>query len=101
MESISSCDAATKNLVNQSSDGTCIMIQNDLRSIHKQNVMYVLTLTIVSAARLAAAQEASTQIYQNKLTPISNPKPLLADYPEFVQPVVESQRFEAPVLVGD
>src|SRR5262249_18548854 len=44
---------------------------------------------------------AATRIYENKVTPIQDPKPLLADFPEFVQPVVESQRFEAPVLVDD
>ena len=48
---------------------------------------------------LAAAQNATTRIYENSLTPIKDPKPLLADYPEFVQPVIESQRFEAPLLV--
>lgn len=42
-----------------------------------------------------------TRIYENTLTPISNPRPLLADYPEFVQPVVESRRFETPLLVDD
>jgi hypothetical protein len=50
---------------------------------------------------LAAAQNPTTRVYDNKLTPIKNPKPLLADYPEFVQPVIESQRLEAPMLVDD
>jgi nicotinamidase-related amidase len=39
--------------------------------------------------------------YENRLTPIRNPKPLLADHPEFVEPVRELTRFEAPVLVDD
>src|SRR5262245_6975503 len=39
--------------------------------------------------------------YQNQLTPLANPAPLLGDYPEFVQPIVESRRFEAPLLVDD
>jgi nicotinamidase-related amidase len=39
--------------------------------------------------------------YSNRLTPIENPEPLLNDYPEFVQPIVESRRFEAPILVDD
>src|ERR1700734_2961103 len=43
----------------------------------------------------AAGQE---RIYHNRLTPIDHPAPLLADYPEFVQPVVEKTRFEAPRL---
>jgi hypothetical protein len=50
-------------------------------------------------ARPAASPEVRT--YRNTLTPIENPAPLLADYPEFVQPVIESRRFEAPLLVDD
>lgn len=50
-----------------------------------------------------AGQESSpsVRIYQNVLTPLANPPPLLADYPEFIQPIVESRRFEAPRLVDD
>jgi nicotinamidase-related amidase len=44
---------------------------------------------------------ATPRVYLNRLTPIANPQPLLADFPEFVQPVVESRRFEAPRLVDD
>ncbi|MSR57070.1 MAG: isochorismatase family protein [Planctomycetaceae bacterium] len=51
------------------------------------------------AAKPQAAGEARK--YSNKLTPIENPAPLLSDYPEFVQPIVESRRFEAPILVDD
>lgn len=39
--------------------------------------------------------------YQNTLTKLENPAPLLADHPEFVQPVMEEARYEAPVLVND
>ena len=39
--------------------------------------------------------------YENRLTPIAHPKPLLADHPEFVEPVRELTRFEAPLLVDD
>src|SRR5262249_6642686 len=39
--------------------------------------------------------------YENRLTPLSNPRPLLADHPEFVEPVRELRRFEAPMLVDD
>ena len=47
----------------------------------------------------AGAQEART--YQNRLTPIKDAKPLLADHPEFIEPIRESARFEAPILVDD
>src|SRR5882672_7969775 len=40
-----------------------------------------------------------TRTYENRFTPIANPKPLLADHPEFVGPVHETSRFEAPAIV--
>jgi hypothetical protein len=39
--------------------------------------------------------------YDNTLTPIANPRPLLADYPQYVAPVVETRRFEAARIVDD
>jgi hypothetical protein len=53
------------------------------------------------AAAGASAAVPATRTYSNRLTRIENPQPLLADYPEFVQPVIESVRYEAPVLVDD
>jgi hypothetical protein len=44
---------------------------------------------------------AATRTYENALTPIRDPGPLLADFPRYVEPVVESRRFEAPRLVDD
>lgn len=59
-----------------------------------------------AAALLAAALSASPtavaqRIYKNELTPVSDPRPILADHPEFVQPVEEVRRFAAPTLVDD
>lgn len=48
-----------------------------------------------------APEKPGPRVYQNRLTPIPHPKPLLADHPEFVEPVRETHRFEAPVLVAD
>ncbi|HVA51454.1 MAG TPA: isochorismatase family protein [Pirellulales bacterium] len=47
------------------------------------------------------AQPPSQRQYQNRLTRIERPSPLLADYPQFVQPVEELTRYEAPWLVDD
>jgi hypothetical protein len=44
---------------------------------------------------------AGERVYENHLTPIRDPQPLLADHPEFVEPVRELNRFEAPLLVDD
>jgi nicotinamidase-related amidase len=56
-------------------------------------VSWILLLPSVSA------QDARR--YENRLTPIKDAKPLLADHPEFVEPVEELTRFEAPILVDD
>jgi nicotinamidase-related amidase len=58
----------------------------------------VLTLAAVTGA---AGQESGSRTYENRLTLLENPKPLLADYPEFVQPVIEKRRYEAPALVNE
>ncbi len=56
-------------------------------------------LAFAVGAQLAFAGE--TRLYENSLKPIANPQPLLADYPEFVEPIRETNRFESPVLVDD
>ena len=59
-------------------------------------------LLLIATPHPSIAEEPSTtRVYQNRLTPISNPQPLLADHPEFVQPVEELVRFEAPILIND
>jgi hypothetical protein len=63
--------------------------------------------TLLAGAGLALlrgpgrAAKGTTRAYFNRLTPIANPKPLLADHPQFVEPIRETARFEAPVLVDD
>ncbi len=73
------------------------------RPIHRpiRSVRLLASLAILAAANFAIGQDTATRVYENRLTRIRNPKPLLADYPEFVQPVVESRRFQAPMLVED
>lgn len=44
---------------------------------------------------------ATARVYENKLTPIKRPKPLLADHPEWVEPIRETNRWEAPAIVND
>ncbi len=55
----------------------------------------------MSLVALAAAQSPPARHYENRLTPISDPQPLLADHPDFVEPVRETRRFEAPAIVED
>jgi len=52
-------------------------------------------------AQPTPSAQAPTRIYHNALREIADPAPLLADHPEFLEPVVEQRRFEAPPLVQD
>jgi hypothetical protein len=41
------------------------------------------------------------RVYRNELKRIESPRPLLADYPEFFEPIIELAHYEAPPLVVD
>jgi len=56
-----------------------------------------LLCAIVSVTH--AEEPVARRAYDNRLTPMNNAQPLLADYPEFVEPVRETARFEAAPLV--
>ena len=68
----------------------------------------VLVLLCVSSA-LVSAQEAGTavvpaaeqRVYENRLRRIVQPGSLLADYPEFFEPIIEEAHYEAPPLIVD
>src|SRR4051812_43717219 len=47
------------------------------------------------------AAEPPTRVYENLLRPMEHPQPILADYPEFFEPIEEEARFEAPPIVAD
>lgn len=63
--------------------------------------MLLVALTSSWGAPVAICEEPRPRIYRNVLTPIEDPAPILADYPEFVQPVEELRRFESPRLIDD
>ena len=65
----------------------------------KTPIALVSLSLLVSIAPLTAAD--ATRTYENKLTLIKKPKPLLADHPDWVDPIRESKRFEAPAIVED
>jgi len=50
---------------------------------------------------LTTAQEGTAMSYDNTLERIENPPPLLADHPEFVEPLVCDTRFLARPVVSD
>lgn len=61
----------------------------------------VSLLVEAHAEEAAQGRESAARIYEHRLTQLENPPPLLADYPEFVAPVTEETRFEAPVLLDE
>jgi nicotinamidase-related amidase len=56
---------------------------------------------VLSLAAAVCLSPPPTRPYANTLTPLKGPKPLLADYPEFVAPVKVVARYEAPPIVAD
>jgi hypothetical protein len=62
---------------------------------------FALALSFFVVQSASRAGDGKARVYENRLTPLVNPKPLLADHPEFIEPVREIARFEAPVLVDD
>lgn len=63
----------------------------------------VVLASLSMTARGGEEPSASTRVYENRLKPVADPavRPILADYPQFVEPVREVARFEAPRLVDD
>jgi nicotinamidase-related amidase len=66
--------------------------------------LLILAALFAAARGLAIAQDPPArlpQLYDNRLQRITNPKPLLADFPEFFEPIIEQAHFEAPAIVTD
>lgn len=58
-------------------------------------------MCLLTAATVHAQPERSQRVYQNSLVRIEDPQPLLADHPEFFEPILEQAHFEAPPLILD
>ena len=63
---------------------------------------HLLILSAITVgSQLTASEPSAQRVYQNRLTRIDHPRPLLADHPEFFEPIVEQAHFEAPAVVDD
>lgn len=63
--------------------------------------LYVLPDPVSRQAQALDSQPVVTQAYQNTLTLLADAPPLLNDYPQFVAPIRERIRYEAPAIVND
>jgi hypothetical protein len=54
-----------------------------------------------SSPPAAAPNRKAPRMYPNRLRRLEKPGPILADHPEFVEPIREEVRYEAPLLVDD
>src|SRR5262245_17494490 len=64
----------------------------------------ILSIILLGGLFPAAAQaedKVQARRYTNRLTLLVDPMPLLADHPEFIEPVRELTRYEAPLLVDE
>jgi len=57
------------------------------------------TLSVLALAATLIAGEPEKRAYDNRLKVLRDPAPLLADHPEFIQPIQDVQRFEAAPLL--
>ncbi|HJZ93380.1 MAG TPA: isochorismatase family protein [Gemmataceae bacterium] len=62
---------------------------------------FFVAIALVVAVAIAPAEFPIPRLYEIKLTKLKDPKPLLADYPDFIAPVKELTRYEGPTLVDD
>src|SRR5881396_1897575 len=71
--------------------------------MHSIPTAYLLGAFAIAAwAPLGLSQDAlRARVYDNRLTPIKSPAPLLADHPDYVEPIRTGPRFEAATLIDD
>ncbi len=65
-----------------------------------KKIITFLSLSLLAANAWLCAADAP-RAYKNTLTPLLRPQPLLADHPEWVEPIRETNRWEAPAIVND
>jgi nicotinamidase-related amidase len=59
--------------------------------------LLILTMVVMTSS----GGNAEMRIYENRLTRVETPKPLVADYPQFIAPVNDTIRYEAPAVIDD
>src|SRR5205807_654161 len=65
------------------------------------NFSFAVLVLVVAVVPVRADDQPQVRVYENRLTPIKNSTPLLADHPDYVEPIKTGPRFEAPILIDD
>jgi hypothetical protein len=66
------------------------------------NFVSLIVLVLVTAVVPGRGDnKPQVRVYDNRLTPLKNAAPLLADFPDYVEPIRTGPRFEAAVLIDD
>ena len=64
-------------------------------------VTTLVPMLMIAGVNFAGDTPGQKRVYSNRLTKIENPRPILADHPEFFEPIIEQAHFEAPAIVTD
>lgn len=67
----------------------------------RTGLVAVVAFLVIGPAAQADDRSTAPRVYHNRLTRLDSPKPLLAEYPQFVAPVREATRYEAPRLIDE
>src|SRR5437762_3213987 len=78
----------------------CVVSQSHRFTRYAPRAAAVVLAILLSAVALAE-EKTDGRTYENRLRRIESPQPILADYPEFIEPVREMVRYEAPTLLDD
>jgi hypothetical protein len=66
-----------------------------------RTILFIAVLAFFPLIPVCAQEKPAGRVYENRLTPIKNAAPLLADHPEYIEPIRTGPRFEAPILIDD
>lgn len=74
---------------------------HSFQALHRTAICAAISTAILTAVTFGedANRRPAVRSYHNRLTRVTAPRPILADHPEFIAPVREPVRYEAPALV--
>ena len=67
----------------------------------RRGSMGAIASVVLAVGVVQAGEPKPTWVYENKLVRIERPQTILADHPEWVEPIREAVHYEAPPLVSD